>query len=136
MAMTTEDKRAYSRKRMKKLREERKAAGLCIQCGSPNDTDRVRCQTCLEKKQNWDEELYLQRKTSRSCVSCGSAVTAKGSAYCKDCRKKMRARYKNAIENGLCPHCFKPKGDTSHRLCPSCLAAERDRYKKRVLVVK
>lgn len=48
--------------RKKELREERKAAGLCIDCGKPNDGVHARCATCLKKRRESQMILYIRKK--------------------------------------------------------------------------
>lgn len=42
--------KAKSTKNTRKLKEARKALGLCIDCGQPHQTGHLRCQECLDRQ--------------------------------------------------------------------------------------
>lgn len=50
--------RAY----LKALRAERKAKGLCIDCGTPTDGTHVRCTWCIKKRRESNRMYELRRR--------------------------------------------------------------------------
>lgn len=83
-----------SRLRHKKLREERRAAGLCWQCGNKiEQSNKTRCNKCLAKAQEKNRQKTLRRgKLLRSmrdgieiCTMCGNAKPLKDKKICQSC---------------------------------------------------
>lgn len=53
--------REYKRMVFRKLREERKAQGLCTECGAPAAPGRTKCEKCHEQHR----AISIRRRTSR-----------------------------------------------------------------------
>lgn len=53
---------------VKAMRDRRKAAGLCVDCGAPNDGIHVRCAKCIARR-NESSQVYKirQRMMKRDC---------------------------------------------------------------------
>ena len=47
---------------VKELRDERRARGLCIDCGAPNDGVHTRCKRCVARLQERVRMYKLRRK--------------------------------------------------------------------------
>lgn len=81
--MSWADKRVeYDRK----VREKRKAAGLCYQCGQPlpgGDWSVGRCPDCDKKIKSYLTARYYKRKEAGLCVSCGKPAW-NGHIYCRE----------------------------------------------------
>lgn len=91
----------YETKRGEVLKEksdkyqQRKRAGLCVQCGKPAKEGRVRCQSCLGKCQR-NMARYRERRSEEGMVSlwagvcrhCGKPIGDAGEYHCPDCREK------------------------------------------------
>lgn len=99
---------------VKQLREHRKAAGLCIDCGNPSDM--LRCSSC--RKKNADVQ-----KRRREAGTFKKASAEKQSGYARRHRDKARA-------NGLCAVCGKETGTRLVR-CAECNKASNKRNQKR-----
>jgi len=56
------------RERMKKLREERRSAGLCIMCGKPTDGIHVQCNKCLEKARERELLRRIKKKVKKGLI--------------------------------------------------------------------
>jgi uncharacterized paraquat-inducible protein A len=53
------DKKVY---RQRKRYKERKAQGLCVQCGNPvEDRQHVKCDRCLTKQREAEKRYYLKK---------------------------------------------------------------------------
>ena len=74
--------------------EKKKAAGLCITCGTADAGEFSRCRPCREKRQKQRKNWKHQRHTH--CVDCG--ISAHG-YRCRECWDLMRRKYaKTAAE--------------------------------------
>lgn len=111
------------------------------------------------KVKNYEEwtEYYAKVKSKHICP-CGHAYAAPGKVYCVDClemmavsqytkrakmtpeeRKEMsrkngerlKRKYYEAKEKGLCYRCYKEKPIEGKGLCQRCLNKERERAKRR-----
>ena len=71
----------------KKKRAERKAIGLCIQCGEPS-SGLILCDRCNEKKVETQQEKRALRK-KRGVCSCGAEL-AEGKNRCEKCYQRKR----------------------------------------------
>lgn len=113
-------------------REERRAAGRCLDCGEEGPHKRARCDRCTER-------IAIRRRRRHGaglCHDCGGARGETSARYCEKCRRK-RAAYRRElatkkVSEGCCADCFKPRGvNGSEVLCRKCLesrsvkAAER-----------
>lgn len=117
--------------------QQRKAAGLCIECGNPVGPERFgfnRCVSCAEKAKERARKLHQQRKDARLCLRCGKTAIS-GMTLCNSCAKENEEKNKEKDNRrkagGLCPRCGKSvKSGKIH--CKSCLEKEREQDKQRV----
>ena len=100
------DKDAGYKRNGKKLYNQRKMTGICVDCGvSTAEAGRVLCKKCMNK-----------RKVHNRINDPGWA--------------KKAERRKRLIEAGLCIDCSKPTDREGKQRCSACLAARRDSTKK------
>ena len=78
----------------KQKKEKYTSIGLCVVCGTPNDTANKRCSVCSAKARECARK-YRQKKTNYQ---------------------------PNRGSNGLCYHCNKREPVDGYRVCESCLA--------------
>lgn len=57
--------RSKAREYSRNLRAERKAKGLCIDCGKPTRNDKVRCAKCLDDKRFATAIWRLKKKMAK-----------------------------------------------------------------------
>lgn len=135
----------------RRLREARKAAGLCRECGKPiDDAKHTACAECRakliresgEKRAARHKDRYYELREEGRCVSCGRWAEP-GRARCKKCQEKSNERSRKSdpgrakfnamrqkrIEAGLCPDCGRPVADGMKR-CKRCLSLRRDSTRK------
>lgn len=135
----------------RKLRDARKASGLCRECGKPIEDERhTACASCREKIRRNEgkmrsancKSLYYERREAGRCVSCGDWAEP-GRARCKKCqeksnlrsklsdpgREKFKAMRQKRMEAELCPDCGKPVAPGMRR-CKKCLSLRRDSTRK------
>lgn len=55
---------------VKALRDERRANGLCIDCGSPNDGIHTRCKRCVEARRD-STRIYHFRQRNKKLLKEG-----------------------------------------------------------------
>ncbi len=101
-------------------RKQRKAAGICIDCGAQNVSNGSRCVSCAEKSKLQWKLWYEKKKSKNLCAHCGNSVVT-NKALCDEClsdganRAKIRASNrrnvgnciecdKAAVERNLCEH--------------------------------
>ena len=79
---------------------------------------------------------YRERRKERLlaqglCTSCGKRPHIDGLMYCTECREKnrakKRARFKNAMEQGICVRCMAVKARKGYTMCLRCACAESKR---------
>ena len=123
--------REYDRERTRREREERRARGSCIRCGTrPAAPDRASCEPCLEKRREADRAKYAAGKAVG--LPYGGADP---DARRKYARARSKRRQKARIEAGLCIRCGAQPPAKHGTTCTPCRdkrqAAERDRYRER-----
>lgn len=106
--MSDDAKKAAVSARQKQLRADRKAWGLCVECGKkPPFNGRVRCEDCLcrdllahhktkDSQQRMDKRkrIRAERKAAGLCIWCGKPVY-RSYVRCYECYiKNRRARNK------------------------------------------
>lgn len=91
----------------KKTYEERKAAGLCVQCGEKTD-GKVRCDGCLKGNKLARRARRAERRKKGVCTECPNEAM-KGCSLCQTCSearsKASTARYYKNKEAGVCRFC-------------------------------
>lgn len=87
----------------KALRDKRKAAGICTECGLfPAEFNHTMCEICLEKKRK-NSKLYYENhrqkptkdelKAAGICYICGGQIEPGNPSYwCLTCRQKQAER--------------------------------------------
>ncbi len=74
-------------------RERRRAAGLCILCGtSAPMPGRCYCAGCARKQADRVRERTLMRIEAGLCTRCGRNAPERGRKTCRECLAKDRAR--------------------------------------------
>lgn len=86
-----EKHREQSRDWGRAIRQERKAKGLCSQCGKNKvKPGRVTCPECIKKNKARREKLKEERIAKGLCTKCGKKKAAPGDTECKACRAKEK----------------------------------------------
>ena len=138
----------------KRFLENRKANGLCIDCGNKLDRDGVRCVKCNEKH---NEETNCERKWYKDngiCPRCRKNTLFGDENMCPECSASMyitnlrtkerlgkehcnymhkewaKKEYKRRSENGICTRCGKRNAMVPYKMCGICI--EKDRKRKRI----
>ena len=139
------DEKAYRKQWAKKRYEERKAAGLCPNCGRTKPDGQWLCEYChdVRKRRNSNKIEYDRRRKEGLCVACGEPNPER-TAYCEACAEKKNARKRKpawekkpkaptrkekmaiAEATGKCTCCFKNDATEGYKTCPDC----RDRATK------
>lgn len=101
-ATWSEEKKAEYLKRAakhhKRLYNERKAAGICVDCGKKKaEENRVRCGICLDKQRRRQEEIRRRNGiipralygVDGNCACCGRPVRGENEKCCERCYEKI-----------------------------------------------
>lgn len=113
--------RAYNRKRDKREREERKAAGVCVQCGKvPAAPDSLRCEPCADKRREGEREQYAEAKAAGKPYGGKNAIQKRAEARDRAARKRAVR-----LAAGLCPRCGKHAPAPGRSECEPCLEKRR-----------
>jgi len=89
------EKAAKSRKR---LYDERKVAGICVDCGKKNsEENRIRCGICLDKQRRRQEEIRRRNGiipralygVDGNCACCGRPIRGENEKCCERCYEKI-----------------------------------------------
>jgi len=79
-----------------KQRADRKAAGLCAECGKCSPAaNRVSCQNCLDDR----NRLTAEVKAAGKCLHCKKAPARSGFASCEPCAKRVSDRQVERTRN-------------------------------------
>ena len=70
---------------------ERKAAGVCVRCGSPDTDGKTRCKVCRKKASVYENEKYKTLWMQGKCVRCKQP--SDGYVLCPECRQKQHEQY-------------------------------------------
>lgn len=107
----------------KEIRDARRKAGLCTQCGEPA-SGKARCSKCSEKAATARRERYQTQADSGICGSCNSRKARPGKRTCQECSDKAgvasTTRYHQNKEAGVCCYCGADSGGRSR--CDDCAA--------------
>jgi hypothetical protein len=130
---------APSSESKKKLQADRRAAGLCIQCGAPAN-GKSRCQLHAAQANVGRKKQAADRKAAGVCQTCGARPAMANKTVCQICSDKASAvrmnNYNKWKAAGKCTNCG---SDTRHPpLCDTCEPKirqsqqeyHRDRYKR------
>lgn len=106
LVLTTEERKKQIRDRGKARYQERKDAGLCVECGDrPPATGKVRCNDCLRRNRNnarrsWQSRYRTMPKEMWGylglCTTCGKHPQEDGRKVCKECLAKSAESLKIA----------------------------------------
>lgn len=103
---------------MKRLRNERRAAGLCTGCGlAPSEEGRTRCRECLDMQKKYNRKWREAHPETRERYEAAMIK-----------RRQLRAE---RIAAGLCPDCGKNRPHPMRRTCESCLQKRRTSDRRR-----
>ena len=138
----------------RRLLENRKTNGLCIDCGNVLDRDGVRCVKCNEKNnkeskedRKWYRENGICPRCRKNIILGTENVCPECSAYAYEITMKSRERlgkehynkvhkewskrtHHEMIQKGICTRCRKRKADYGYKTCGIC--REKGRKYKRV----
>lgn len=83
----------------KRLYNERKATGICVDCGKKKaEENRVRCGICLDKQRRRQEKIRRQNDNiipralygvDGNCACCGGPVRGENEKCCERCYEKI-----------------------------------------------
>lgn len=108
-----------SRLRAARIREEKKASGLCITCGKkPPKEGSTRCQSCLDRQAADQNKRNKKRQAAGLCL-CG-AEPKEGCVLCQSCIDKRSEHssklYQERRDEGTCGLCGNEVVE-GHTLC-------------------
>lgn len=124
--------------------ERRKAAGLCVNCGTDKNVEGVRCVECKKKVKKEKAEWRMAYINARVCPDCRKNSLIGSRTYCFECREKKIIRSRKytethkeqkkeyekrfkaeKIKQGLCIKCGKRKTINGKKWCETCLAKQK-----------
>ena len=138
----------------RRLLENRKANGLCIDCGNVLDRDGVRCVKCNEKNNKESKEDRKWYRENGICPRCRKNIILGTENVCPECsayayeitmnsRERLGKEHYNKvhkewskrthhemIQKGICTRCRKRKADYGYKTCG--IWREKGRKYKRV----
>ncbi len=123
---------------------KRKAAGICVSCGTKDDrtaSGKVLCQACTDRDKNHREILMCAAAAMRVCKYCGAKDehTKAGFRFCSECagkvgelkRKSERERRKRLAAEWRCTSCGAAlPPDYEYMTCTSCRERQAQRKRK------
>ena len=93
-----ETKRAQARRRTRNRQHARRAASLCIRCGTGSPVESgSSCETCLTKRRTADRATYAARRAAGLCTRCAGR-SFDGAPVCGPCTV-LEDRYREAKES-------------------------------------
>ena len=138
----------------RRLLENRKTNGLCIDCGTELDRDGVRCVKCNTKHNEKNNDGRKWYRYNGICPRCRKNTLFGDENMCPECSAEMyeinmnsrerlgREHYNEVhkewskrthhemIERGICTRCRKRKADYGYKTCGIC--RDKGRKYKRV----
>lgn len=128
-------KRKVTAASMRALHARRRAAGLCVQCGWPNDRQGVNlCTDCRDTHRDSAAQRSAERRANGLCSECGKSRPRKH-AMCARCRatatrlSRRRRAWRKSM--GLCMRCDRPRTTTLCDFHRAELSANQQRRKLR-----
>lgn len=70
----------------------RKAAGVCVRCGSPDTDGKTRCNVCRQKASAYEKEKYKTLWMQGKCVRCKQPIDSSSYILCSKCIEHERQR--------------------------------------------
>ena len=128
---TPEQKVAHARRR-RELANERREAGLCVNCGRARGegSEHVQCERCLRRRSVVQSREYRERDRKGLCVECGKHPHVPGGKKCSGCAVKARkCRRSTEAKNraaGVCVDCRRCRAVQSGR-CQGCVGKRKGR---------
>lgn len=105
------------------IRDARRAAGLCTQCGERATQGRAMCETCRAKARAARKKCVERKRENGKCVSCGNDAP-QGYTKCEACREREKEYHKRYAERckeqGKCIRCGAEAADGVY--CERCKA--------------
>lgn len=87
------------RSRTQRTYLDRKAAGVCLGCAGPRDTDAGTCSACIAKRTR-SQALRAERLSEAGlCTACGERPAAP--RWCVECTEKKNAARRNKRESEI-----------------------------------
>ncbi len=112
------------------LSDERRAAGLCIQCGRPAEAGRSYCPACLSARREDYQKKAQARRDAGLCYLCGERPPEPGKTRCRECAEKdskaQHRVYEGRARKGVCVSCGKAPAAEGHALCAGCIEKMRE----------
>ena len=130
---------------------ERKANGLCVSCGKPNEGKYVLCEPCREKRKAYVNDTRKWYQQNGICPRCGKEKLHGDEKNCLECAAKSYVRivpnrdrdhynethrewsrrtHHEFVAKGICTRCWKRKSDHGFKTCGICRT--RDTEKRRL----
>ncbi len=108
-------------------KQQRKEAGLCIECGNPSRENKTRCSRCAEKAKIYDKCIKEKKKAAGLCIRCGKYPSVPNKTICEQCRidgsERAKTRAKKRLTAGCCLECDQPA--VKNNLCQHHLECRR-----------
>lgn len=94
----------------KNTRDQRKAEGLCIDCGSPKMEKSCRCQRCRKRNIDACAARRARFKEAGLCIKCGKSPPNDGNTKCAKCLDRQMNAYRRRLKTH----------STSNKQCLDC----------------
>lgn len=119
-----QDEKLFEALRQQKYRDDRRNAGVCIECGKPVLNTKARCENCLAQHKKRRKHLLA----AGLCVCCARRPRQGKGQFCSVCRersnkqqqKRKRSKYARNRSAGLCGICAKPVETPGRSMCQTC----------------
>lgn len=129
----------------KKLRDSRRAAGLCYYCAKPTENPNSMCNACKERTRAAGKRKRELCVSIGICPVCGKNELYGNNKSCIEClyryrdyasknrekqKLRMRALFASRREAGLCYSCGGEADRGAGKSCTKCAARARE-YKRK-----
>lgn len=130
----------------------RKSNQLCVSCGKANDSGKILCPQCSERRHMEDKQDRVFREGLGLCNRCGKNRVFGGEKRCPECRAKAnrnaarrgrtdgerkknndscRLRYHEYAARGICVKCGRRRAVPGKRRCGICAHRRADQDRQR-----
>jgi hypothetical protein len=121
-----------SAKIARRIRNQRRAEGLCIKCGNqPPAGNRQTCLNCHTLQKRQAETKRAEKKKHGTCSICKKPAATKR-RFCLDhlakAKRDVRERYHRLVRQGFCRRCFVRPSLQGQRQCLNCRDKHRNVY--------